>query len=260
MTKWEHDPSTPGADDAAELHALSALVDNELSADERERVVQGLAQDPQAAARVADYRAQKAALQALFAHQQAPECIVLRPQRSWFARFGVAASWLVVGAAVGLSAGMWSLHTTGGRSVFAERADIAYAVYAPERRHPVEVAADQRDHLTTWLSNRLDRPLTIPSLSAYGFTLVGGRLLPGEAGPAAQLMYQDAAGQRVTLYMTPVPKDMYKIRLLDDGSRRTFYWADKHIGYALSGQLPEAQLRTISYEVCSSLGGDPTRW
>ena len=30
---------------------------------------------------------------------------------------------------------------------FAQRADIAYAVYAPEQRHAVEVAASQGDHL-----------------------------------------------------------------------------------------------------------------
>jgi len=52
------------------------------------------------------------------------------------------------------------------------------------------------------LSKRLNRTLTIPSLHEYGFELVGGRLLPGEDGPAAQFMYQNANGERLTLYMT----------------------------------------------------------
>ena len=51
----------------------------------------------------------------------------------------------------------------------------------------VKVAA-QEDQLVTWLSKWLNRTLTIPSLPDYGFEPLGGRLLPGEDGPAAQSM------------------------------------------------------------------------
>ncbi|HEX7465011.1 MAG TPA: anti-sigma factor, partial [Usitatibacter sp.] len=69
-------------------------------------------------------------------------------------------------------------------------------------RHPVEVDAKDQDHLVKWLSKRLDMALTVPVLSTEGFELLGGRLLPGNDGPVAQFMYQDASGKRLTLYVT----------------------------------------------------------
>lgn len=84
---------------------------------------------------------------------------------------------------------------------FAQQASVAHAVYQPEVRHPVEVTAAQQDHLVQWLSKRLDRPLKVPVLGAQGYELVGGRLLPGDTGVRAQFMYQNSAGQRITLYL-----------------------------------------------------------
>ena len=51
-----------------------------------------------------------------------------------------------------------------------------------DRDHPVEVGAGDPDHLVAWLSARLGRPVRAPSLDEYGYQLLGGRLLPGEAG------------------------------------------------------------------------------
>jgi anti-sigma factor RsiW len=84
---------------------------------------------------------------------------------------------------------------------FARQAAIAHVVYSPEVRHPVEVGADQETHLVSWLSKRLGAKLRVPQLNALGYQLVGGRLLPGNRGPVAQFMFQDASGQRLTLYV-----------------------------------------------------------
>jgi anti-sigma factor RsiW len=258
MTNHENDRDNDRGD-AADLRALSAWVDNELKGEDLLRVREQIATDPEAAERIAHYRAQKAALQALMGDEPAPHTMILRPRRAWGRHFGLAASWLSVGVVLGLLV-QFMIPRLTDRPAFAQRADMAYAVYEPEQRHPVEVGADQQAHLVAWLSNRLDRPLTIPSLRQIGFNLIGGRLLPGDQGPAALLMYQNDAGERVTLYMTPVPRNMVKVRLLQDGQRRTFYWADKHIGFALSGQVPEAQLRNVAYQACAAMGGDPDRW
>jgi anti-sigma factor RsiW len=71
------------------------------------------------------------------------------------------------------------------------QAGFAHAVYLPEKRHPVEVAAAEQDHMVQWLSKRLGKPLKIPQLGAQGFELVGGRLLPGDSGARAQFMFQN---------------------------------------------------------------------
>ncbi|CAD6521569.1 hypothetical protein LMG28727_01653 [Paraburkholderia kirstenboschensis] len=283
----DHDFSLP---DGVDLQALSAFVDGELSDAERERIAMLLDGHPQAAARVAAWRAQKAALQVLCGAPQddarrapgnqagettrraddadEPAVIVLRPRTPWWRRVGMAACWLAAGAGLALALGPLAPRLTGGAwnglgaqpPSFAERADVAYAVYTPERRHPVEVAASEEEHLISWLSKRLNRNLSVPSLQEYGYSLVGGRLLPGEAGPAAQFMYENRSGARLTLYVTGTARDETAFRLLRDGNRRTFYWISDGMGYALSGPIAEGKLRSIAVDVCSALGGKPEAW
>lgn len=267
MTTSEHPEPTGPVDSSApndDLRALSAFVDDETTAAERAETAARVARDPASAATVAAYRAQDNALRALFAAdavEPAPHVVVIRPRL----RYLMAACWLFVGIACGLMMHLLlpAIDRERPAPVFAQRADIAYAVYAPEQRHAVEVAASQEDHLVTWLSKRLNRTLTIPSLHEYGFELVGGRLLPGEDGPAAQFMYQNASGERLTLYMTSGSgkrKDEYAIRMLREGERRTFYWTTDHAGYALSGTIGEAKLKAITFDTCAALGGDPKKW
>jgi anti-sigma factor RsiW len=129
----------------------------------------------------------------------------------------------------------------------AERALTAHLVYVSEVLHPVEVAADQKAHLVKWLSKRMGHRLTAPDLEAAGMRLIGGRLLPGETTAAAQLMYEDASGKRVTLYVGSNPQnEQTAFRLAERGSARTFYWLDGPFGYALAGDLEEDRLLELA--------------
>ncbi|MBC8745655.1 MULTISPECIES: anti-sigma factor family protein [Paraburkholderia] len=299
----DNDDFDSGLPAELDLRALSAYVDGELPDDRRAAIETQLREHPQAAARVAAWRAQKAALRALCgaagsdarqaqagqqadgqqpaaepgerpdagrqpAQEQEPAFIVVRRMRPWWQRAGLAACWLAAGAGLALALGPFAPRLIGGAwggfggqpAGFAQRADVAYAVYTPERRHPVEVAASEEAHLITWLSKRLNRPLSVPSLQEYGYSLVGGRLLPGEAGPAAQFMYENQAGARLTLYVTGTGRDETVFRLFRDGNRRTFYWINDGMGYALSGAIAEGKLREIAIDVCNALGGKPESW
>jgi anti-sigma factor RsiW len=238
-----------------DLRPLSAFADDELSATERATTLVRLAADLGAAECVADYRAQKAALTALFGEpRDDSRCIVVRRRTPWWRQAGVAASYMAIGVALGSSPGWVSANFATDPPVFAERADIAFAVYAPEQRHPVEIAAPQRDQLVDWLSRRLGQRLSVPSLREYGYSLVGGRLLPGESGPAAQFMYQNAAGARLTIYIAAVSKDATAFRLFRNGNRSTFYWGSQVTGCALTGPVSEVQLRSMAIDACSMLG------
>ena len=240
---------------ALDLRPLSAFADNELSATERSATLVRMTIDREAADRVAGYRAQKAALTVLFGNpRDGARCIVVRHRPPWWRQAGVAATCMVMGVALGSSPGWVSANFAADPPVFAERADIAFAVYAPEQRHPVEVAAPQRDQLVNWLSLRLGQRLSVPSLREYGYSLVGGRLLPGESGPAAQFMYQNAAGTRLTMYIAAVPKGATAFRLFRNGNRSTFYWGSQGTGCALTGQVSEVQLRSMAIDACSMLG------
>ena len=138
---------------------------------------------------------------------------------------------------------------------FALQAAMAHAVFQPEVRHPVEVGAAQQEHLVQWLSKRLGRPLHVPVLAPQGYELVGGRLLPGDTGARAQFMYQDSAGQRITLYLGALPSAASEtgFQFADDGPVPGFYWTDAGFGYALSGQLSRAQLLELATAVYPQL-------
>ena len=137
---------------------------------------------------------------------------------------------------------------------FMRQAAFAHVVYQPEVRHPVEVTAQQQEHLVQWLSKRLGHQIKVPDLRSKGFELLGGRLLPGENGARAQFMYQNAAGKRLTLYLGAV-KDGDKahvdtretaFRFFDDGPVPGFYWVDQGFGCAITAPLPRGELLDIA--------------
>ncbi len=141
---------------------------------------------------------------------------------------------------------------------FVHQAALAHAVYAPEVRHPVEVGSAQEEHLVQWLSKRLGRPLKLPHLNEQGYELVGGRLLPGDEGARAQFMYQNARGERVTLYLGSTPDNVggqgsTEFRYSIDGPVPGFYWVDEGFAYALSGTLTRQQLLQLAQAVYHQL-------
>ena len=135
------------------------------------------------------------------------------------------------------------------------RAARAHLVYSPEVRHPVEVDAKEQDHLVKWLSKRLGLQLKIPMLASEGFELLGGRLLPGQDGPVAQFMYQDASGKRLTLYVTRPHRgdNLTAFRFAQEGGVSVFYWIDRDCGYALSGEVDKPTLARVANSVYKQL-------
>jgi anti-sigma factor RsiW len=93
--------------------------------------------------------------------------------------------------------------------------------------------------------------LRIPELNALGYALVGGRLLPGDRGPAAQFMYQDARGQRLTLYVRTNVEETREtaFRFAQDKNVGVFYWLDNRLGYALSGEVDKSELLRVATAV-----------
>ena len=93
-------------------------------------------------------------------------------------------------------------------------------------------------------------PVRTYDLRAQGFVLVGGRLLPDAAGPSAQLMYQNADGQRVTLYLRkPEAGVSTAFSYQRDGELGLFYWIEDGFGCALVGKLPREKLLALAEAV-----------
>ena len=255
---------------------LHALADGRLPPQQAQALHAQL--DADSAARVEQWRHQRQLLRALHAAQDTTPMpgemqaaarqlqALHQRQRQWWRWGGMAAGWLL---AFGLG---WLVHgqqtspamPSNGATLaaatparFAHQAAVAHAVYQPEQRHPVEVDAAQQAHLLQWLSKRLGRPLKLPELSGLGYELVGGRLLPGDSGARAQFMYQDAAGERITLYLgaldEPAARGETAFRFSSDGPVPSFYWVDQGFGYALSGALPRNRLLQLATAVHQQL-------
>lgn len=249
----------------ADLHAY---VDDRLSAEERARVEAHLVLHPEDAARVAAWQRQTEALRAHVAEAAdtpvpaAMAALFVRPQPGVVLLRGLLrmAAVLLV-ALLGAAAGWWGrgyLMPAQPAIVAAlpQEAARAHLVYSREVLHPVEVPAKEEKHLVAWLSKRLGRALTVPSLTAEGYALVGGRLLPAASdnAAAAQFMYENGAGQRLTLYVrTGEPAQDTAFRFASEGSAAAFYWVDDGFGYALTGESGRAALLPLARAVYEQL-------
>lgn len=245
----------------------------DLSPDAAARIEAQLAADPQAQALLAAWQAQDAALAALYrpiADEPVPMRLTAvlqraeaqgrptapRPAAPWRGRVALAA---VLMLGIGLGGGLgWGLRgalpaaTPGADPALAALA--AHDTFAVEVVHPVEVPASDAAHLTAWLSKRLGHPIHAPDFAASGFRLMGGRVVPAEGGTAALFLYEDAAGQRITLYVAPEgsPRET-AFRFVERGATQGFWWTDAALSYAVIGTLPRDQLRLIAVEAYRQL-------
>lgn len=252
-----------GPIEEADLHAY---VDDRLDVQRKRAVEAHLAADPDARAKVDAWREQNRLLGTLYdpaldepVPSRLAEVIAeargrsARPARWWQAVAAVVL--LAVGAAGGWFGAHWFEPPPTRREVALTReAVLAHRVFVVEKRHPVEVAANERDHLVTWLSRRMGAKVSAPDLSAIGWNLVGGRLLSAIDGPACQLMYEDRAGRRITVYMTRNPNNRETAFLFrSEGPVRSFYWLDGPLGYAISGEIDRAELMPLAKAVYDNL-------
>jgi anti-sigma factor RsiW len=250
---------------------LSAWVDGELDAhpEQRQQVEAWLREHPLDAARVRQWAADREALREQLAaalDEPVPEpvrALVLGPSaappRRWL-QAAVAAGLLLAGGVVGALLGrQWPgaepadppavARAEAGGSGWVQRAAFAHSVYVPEPRHAVEVKA-QEEHLARWLTRRIDVPVKLFDLRDQGFELVGGRLLPDGPGKSAQLMYQDAQGTRITVYLRkPEQPTEAAFRYEQQGDVGLFYWVESGAGYALVGALPKERLLALAQEI-----------
>ena len=247
----------PNKPSEANLHAY---IDGQLPEEYRAHVEAYLRAHPEEARRIEDYRRVGDGLHALFdgvLSEPVPHRLsrvpALRRFRAWSilpARAKIAA--LGVALAVGIMLGWF------GRDFVASRGALttslvrdavgAHAVFTTDGRRPVEIEASKQEDLYRWLSKRLGQPIRAPDLSAMGYGLLGGRLVSSEQGPAAQFMYQNTAGDRLTLFVarTAATGLDVPIRTAHRDPYRAFYWVDDNVACVLTGDVDDPTLATIA--------------
>lgn len=236
---------------------LNALLDGELTADERASVESRLADDPESARKASELDRISDAIRTRYAAvldeplpQSMQAAIVasgaVRPMPSW-RRAAAALALLLAGGAMGYLLGD-ALEKHAARSAeLVGNALSAHSVYVSEVRHPVEVGASDEAHLVKWLTKRLGADVRAPNLSEGGYRLLGGRLLPTSAGPAAQFMYENASGSRLTLFVRRAgSSENTAFQFADAQGLSAFYWIDQPLAYALVGEMPREELLKIA--------------
>ncbi len=235
---------------------LHAFIDGELSADRAAEIERWLAENPADAARVRAWRTVDRAIGTLYAdvaNQPIPSRLTPSVIASGRHRHLLRLAAGIVLFVAGIGAG-W-----GAKDVFVgdaedeslvSRAISAHRVYTVEVRHAVEVAAAEEAHLVSWLSKRLDHQLKAPDLLHTGFRFIGGRMLPNNGKPAAQFMYEDGSGRRLTLYVArSQPNRVTAFRYERQDGIGAFYWMDGPVAYAVSAESERDSLHVLASAV-----------
>lgn len=243
---------------------LVAYVDDRLPIERRADVEAHLARNVEDAARVAAWQQQAEDLRAHYARDldgpvpaeiaalfAAQHSSVLGP----VLRIAAVLALVALGAGAGWY-GRGMMTPSLNIAALPQEAARAHLVYSREVLHPVEVTAKEEQHLVAWLSKRLGTTLKVPSLAGQGFGLVGGRLLPAASGnhAAAQFMYENRQGQRLTLYVrSGEGGGDTSFRFMGEGSAMAFYWVEDGFGYALTGETGREALLPVARAVYQQL-------
>lgn len=238
---------------------LQAFVDGRLDEQTHAAVLAYLGQRPEALARLGEYAALqqelRRAVHEVELPQDDPQTLRLQHSLERRLRRPDKVAWLRRAAAIVLllGAGWWSntlYHNYARLPSVVVGAAYAHHVFGEEKQRPVELSAAAYREMADWFSRQLGEPVHIPSLQAVGLRLVGGRLLPGEGGPIAQLLYEDRSGRRLTLALSSDPAELGpEFHLVEVEGLTAGYWKDGEITYAVVAETSEQQLTAIASEL-----------
>src|SRR5260370_4322818 len=128
---------------------------------------------------------------------------------------------IVVGLAAALA--LWSgaaiLFSGKGGEPFAKAATAAYRTYAEGKVRPVETATSDRAALNKWFAAQSAGAAPVPDLTDAGLVLIGGRIVPGAASPAAFALYENPRHERLAIEIETVDAPTETDFAIDDAGR-----------------------------------------
>lgn len=230
---------------------IQRSIDGELSDKEREHLDRYLADHPDDAARHNELLRQSEMINKAVPVPSPAHLRNLRNRAQITPARGLSLAASVAIFAIGLGVGYSLPSNSGGEATdlvaFAHHAKAAHSLYVSEVLHPVEVAASEKDHLQTWLSNRLGSPIIAPQLGETGFSLIGGRLLPAGDQAAALFMYENAEGDRLSLLASHGSSNKSQsFRFREENGYLVVFWQDGPWQYSLVGDQQRKPMDQIA--------------
>lgn len=116
-------------------------------------------------------------------------------------------------------------------------------------------SAEGAQQVVSWLAAQPGTPPTrLPDLETLGYELVAERIITTQAGkPAAQLLYQNGDGQRVTLLIRAGgTAGKTSFTFTREGEAAQFFWQDSHMAYSLMGKMAQDELLKLAEAVSRS--------
>lgn len=257
---------------------IQRIVDGTLDPERHAEIVARIAQDPQRLERVESLIAHNAALKeaaaALAPYEDDPaetdprtreltEALADRlaanvaARKSWrayltpYTRNAAAAAILVAAGWFGHSAYDYANAPYPG---YVADAAGAHLVFAEDQHNPAEFSAETLTLASGWFAEKLGRDVSPPQLDAVGLKLIGARLLGSKDGPLAHYIYEDDAGERLSLVVKAAATDSPRAptyRTLPQG--RASYWRDGGFEYALISRYADQSLHGSITEVSRAL-------
>ena len=263
--------------DPVSLPELEAFADGELPAEDARRVAAALETDADLRAQFAEICRLGAALEqvaddpedddpaiGVLANRLERQLVLRR--RAQLSRYGAAAAAVV--AAVGTAG--WYSHAAlspavpgaapavmaantvdpGALPSFVADAAGAHSIFAFDSVHPVEFTSSDQPVMHDWFVSHLGGNASVPQLDSLGFTLVGGRLLGGAEGAMAQILYENAKGDRVSLiYGKRQLPGGPEVKLVKVGKSFASYWQHNDFSWAVVEDAPGADVTAVSAHV-----------
>jgi anti-sigma factor RsiW len=238
---------------------LLAFADGALDEERKTEVEAYLASNEEAMNRVLTYRNQSAALRRSLEHvarEPIPSRLNIRnivegrSQRRSFSSWHVAAA-ATVFLAIGVTGGWISRDLTSepsaGVGALAMEASASYRAFANDFVRPVEVRPGYPNELATLASSIIGASAKVPDLSASGYRLMGGRVIPTTHGPGFMWMYDDDHGTRLVMMTRrmEVDKDS-RMREAASGEVSAWTWSHAGIGYSMVGAKSASDLKVIA--------------
>jgi anti-sigma factor RsiW len=234
---------------------LAAYLDGELTPQRRAEMEGHLAHSPEDAARLEKWRRRDVALRiGLSELAKAGERDLAlqlrrrhelkrdrshRPVLRWAQAAAIVLAFAILG-------GAWWLREEQNSSAELTHAAAAAYLAGTATLAPAGTAAD-RDQLVEKIAAHLGVHVAPPDLSKFGFNLAGGQLLASSDHPAAQLIYVDGRGRRISCFFRRIDTDRetnweYSKAEGVPGIHRV----GEKLGWVVLGDLPVAELQQIA--------------
>jgi len=144
---------------------------------------------------------------------------------------------------------------------FVADAAGAHEVFAFDQVHPVEFLSEDETLMRDWFAAHLGDAAQVPHLEEIGFNLIGGRLLGSATGPAAQLIYANDKGDRVSLVFSrqALPGGGSDVQLVRVGKTYAGWWQQDDLSWAVVEDGPGADVDAVARHVSDMMRDDADR-